>query len=428
MKTHRRFCIAFLGFGLPFAVWNSGCSRSEPAAREPVRPVKTLVVAAGDENQERTFPGKVEAAKKAELAFQVSGLLTQLPVREGQEVEKGDLIAQLRQDDFQARLETVQGQLDQARATLRALQAGERPEQVLRLEANLRAADARLANAQIEFDRATRLLRANALSRSDYDRAETDYRVAQEEREAARQSLEKGSIAREEDVDAQEAVVRGLEAQVVEANLQLEDSTLTAPFKGVVAQRFVEANQNVQAKQPIVQFQDANEIDVAVDVPESLMATLRRADIVQIVAEFTGVPGLQFPLELREIGQTADPTTQTFLVRGAMLSPPDINLLPGMTARVTLTYRRALVLGDRILVPISAVFKDDEGRQIVWIVKDDNTVTALPVTLGEAAGSQIEIVSGLEPGVRIAAAGASILREGMTVRDLADDLGGGVQP
>jgi multidrug efflux pump subunit AcrA (membrane-fusion protein) len=79
-----------------------------------------MVVTAGGESHVRTFPGKVEASKRVELAFQVPGLLVKLPVKEGQRVAKGDVIAQLRQDEFQARLKAVQGQLDQARAALRA--------------------------------------------------------------------------------------------------------------------------------------------------------------------------------------------------------------------------------------------------------------------------------------------------------------------
>src|SRR5215813_10180816 len=73
----------------------AGCA-PEPAPRSAViRPVKTLVVAAGGEPHVRTFPGQVLASRKAELAFQVSGLLVELPVREGQTVGEGELIAQL---------------------------------------------------------------------------------------------------------------------------------------------------------------------------------------------------------------------------------------------------------------------------------------------------------------------------------------------
>src|SRR5262245_19021812 len=86
---------------LPLA---GGCSSQVSDAPEVARPVKTVLVTPGGETHVRIFPGKVEAAKQAELAFQVSGLIVKLPVKEGQKVKKGDLIAQLREDEFRARL------------------------------------------------------------------------------------------------------------------------------------------------------------------------------------------------------------------------------------------------------------------------------------------------------------------------------------
>jgi RND family efflux transporter MFP subunit len=373
----------------------------------------------------RSFPGKVEASKKVELAFHVPGVLVKLAVKEGQKVAKGKVIAQLRQKEFKAQLKALQGQLDRARAALRALQAGERPEQRRRLESQVRAAEAELANARAEFERSARLVRTRAVSRAEHERHKTAYRVAQEEYEAARQMLEKGTVARTEDIEAKEAEVRGLEGRVVEAKVQLEDSTLHAPYDGVIARRFVEPNQRVRAKEPIVKFQDVDEIDIVVDVPEALMtADLRSADIVQMRAEFSGAPGLEFPVHIKEIAQRADPVTQTFKVRVAMKAPAEVQLLPGMTSTVTTTYRRARILGNPILVPISAVTKDPGGEQVAWVIGPGQTVKRRPVKLGEATGGQIEIAKGLRPGDRIAVAGVTNLREGMKVRDLGDALGG----
>ena len=422
-------CQCSLGRGLPTSLiiilLATGCSSKAPPA-SVARPVKTMVVAAGGEARVRSFPGKVEASKRVELAFQVSGLLDKLEFKEGMEVAKGDLIAQLRQDEFQARLKSSQGQLDQARAALRALKAGDRPEQRLRLEAQVRAAEAKLSNARTEFNRAERLLASNAISKANYERAVTAYKVAQEDHKSAVQLLEKGTIGREEDIEAREAEVRGLEGRVVEAKVQLDDSTLRAPYDGKIAKRFVEPNQNIRAQEPVVKFQNVDEIEVVVDVPETVMAAdLRSADIVKLLAEFSGAPGLQFPVHIKEVAQRADPVTQTFRVRVGMKAPTDVKLLPGMTATVTLTYRRAGILGDRIQVPISAVFKDATGDQVAWVIGPEQTVTARKVKLGEASGGRIEILEGLQPGDRIAVAGVTFLREGMKVRDLGDALGGG---
>ncbi|MGE3240885.1 MAG: HlyD family secretion protein, partial [Pirellulales bacterium] len=192
-----------------------GCTPQSPPSSNAVRPVKTMVVTAGGDERVRSFPGTVEASRRVELAFQVPGLLTELPVKEGQKVAKGDLIARLRQDEFQARLTQLQGQLDRARATLAALQAGERPEERLRRESQVRAANARLANARAELDRAKRLVDTRVIPRAEFEQIETAYRVAQEEHQAAIQLAEKGTVGREEEIMAQEAEVRGLEGRVV---------------------------------------------------------------------------------------------------------------------------------------------------------------------------------------------------------------------
>src|SRR5262245_46115954 len=403
-----------------------GCSTSAPPPADVVRPVKTMIVTPGDETRTRLFPGTVEASKRVELAFQVPGLLVKLPVKEGQKVEKDEVIGQLRQDEFKARLTALQGQLDQARAALAASMAGERPEERLRRESQVRAAEARLANARAVSERSKNLLARGGASRQQVEADEAAYRVAEEDLQAARQLLEKGEIGREEDIQSREAEVRGLEGRVVEANIQLRDTTLRAPYSGVVAQRFVEEGQNLQAKAPVVRLQDVDEVEIVVDVPETVMsAEIQVADIVSMVAELSGAPGVQFPVKIREIAQVADPTTQTFKVRATMQAPQGIRVLPGMTATATVTYRRAQVLGNRILVPINAVFKDASGEQIVWVLGGDSSVSRRSVKLGEPTGGRIEIVEGLQPGERIAVAGVTHLREGMKVRDLGDALGGG---
>ena len=94
-------------FALSLLLFAAGCSRPTSPPPEVARPVKTMIVTAGGEAHVRSFPGQVEASKMVELAFRVPGLLVKLPVKEGQRVAKGEVIAQLRQDEFQARLKAL---------------------------------------------------------------------------------------------------------------------------------------------------------------------------------------------------------------------------------------------------------------------------------------------------------------------------------
>src|SRR5579871_1947920 len=379
--------------GLPVAVLMTcivvGCSSHQGPASEEPRPVKTVILTAGGKPSVRSFPGRVEASKMADLAFQVSGVLVSLPFREGERVSRGTVIGQLRQDEFQARLQTVQATLDQARA-------------------QLGAADSRLTNTKAESVRYGRLVDSTAVSRSDYDSAQTAYRAAQE------------------DYNAQQASIRGLEGRVAEAKLQLGDSTLRAPYDGVVAQRLVDVGQNIVANNPVIRFQNVSDIDIVVDVPEAYVSSdIRSSNIQQSVAELSTAPGRQFPVHVKEVAQIADPKTQIFEVRFAMKAPPGITALPGMTASVTITTRGSRTPGNLLLVPVSAISKQDTGEQVVWVLGADQTVHRRPVKMGAPTGDRIEISGGVQPGDRIVVAGASFLREGMKVRDLGDALGGG---
>jgi membrane fusion protein, multidrug efflux system len=366
-----------------------GCSSQSSAPSEPIRPVKTMLVSDGANTNVRSFSGRVEASRSVDLAFQVPGLLVKLPVREGERISRGALIAQLRQDDFQARQKTVQSQLDQARA-------------------QLRASEPRLANAQTEFERYTRLVQTSAVSRADYEGAETAYHVAQE------------------DQKVQQAAVRGLEARLAEVNLQVGDSTLRAPYDGVIAQRLVDEGQNIVPNSPVVRFQNVNDIDIVADVPEGFIAAdIRSSSIQQSIAELSTAPGRQFPVHIKEVSQIADPKTQIFEVRFAMKAPPGVTALPGMTATVTITTRGIRTPGNMLFVPVSAVSSQEAGEQVVWVLGSDQTVHRRPVKMGAPSGDRIEIVGGVQPGDRIVVAGAPFLREGMKVRDLGDALGGG---
>lgn len=421
MQSH--FCRSLFA-GLFALACSLGCGSGKAPEVDVVRPVKTIMVGEGESVRQRSFPGTVEASRRVELAFRVPGLLVELPVKEGDKVAQGDLIARLRQDEFAARLTTLMAELDTARAALRALRAGERPEEIRRREAEVRAAALRLANTRSEYERGVNLAQRSAISQQDLERLRTVNKVAQEEYAAARESLDKGAIGREEDIEAMEAQVRGLEGRVVEAQVQLSDSTLLAPYDGVIAQRFVDKEQNIAAGDRVVQFQDAEEIDIAVDVPENVMVVdIQRADILQMTATLSAAPGIAFPVRMREIAQVADPVTQTFNVRVAMEAPDDLRVLPGMTASVNVSYRRARVLEERVMIPIEAVAQTSSGEQVVWVLGEKSTVSPRPVKLGAASGSRVEIVEGLEPGDRIVVAGVRFLRDEMQVRDLGDALG-----
>ena len=138
-----------------------------PDKPPPVRPAKTSVVQSAGNSMARSFTGSVLAQDQVELAFRVAGPLIKLPVRAGDEVKAGDLIAQIDPRDFRSREARIQGSLDQSRAQLAAMKAGARDEDIRILENKVAAAQSTFDNSEVEMQRYKKLWEGGTVSKSE---------------------------------------------------------------------------------------------------------------------------------------------------------------------------------------------------------------------------------------------------------------------
>ena len=235
-----------------------------------VRPVKTMVVAAGERRASASFPGKVEASRRVELAFQVPGLLVKLPVKEGQRVAKGEVIAQLGQDEFQARLHFAAGPARSGRAALvGACVPANGPRNGCGANRKCGRPRPGWPTRKTELDRATRLVQNRTIPRAEFELIETALPRGRR-RHAGRDAngRERHDRPRGRHLRQRGAKSAGSKAASSKPTSTCRTRRSRAPYDGVIAERFVEEGQNVRAKQPIVRFQDVDEIEIVVDVPE----------------------------------------------------------------------------------------------------------------------------------------------------------------
>jgi multidrug efflux system membrane fusion protein len=350
----------------------SACGQSEEPAKtvETIRPVKLMKVGGSLAGKTRKLPGTVRAADRVDLAFQVPGTLVELPVKEGQTVKKGTLVARIDPRDYETNLRNAEGVLAKAEAGL-AYTIAEYKRYV-----NVKETDAgAVSDSMVELKRA-----AEKVARADLQSAK---------------------------------------ATVAAAKDQLEYTRLKAPFDGVIAQKHVDNYQEVQAKQAVLSLQNVTDVEVIIDVPELMIAPIRKT-LPRFYAEFTADPNRRFELRIKEFATQADPVTQTYRVVLAMPAPSGIRILPGMTVNVAIEFTEEAEAGAEILIPAIAVFADDTGHSQVWVI-DPQTMKAQrrEVTTGDLSGSDsIRIVSGLNADETIAISGVSTLSEGQTVRAL----------
>jgi RND family efflux transporter MFP subunit len=335
----------------------AGCEQEPPPPPQAVRPVKILSVGDTEGTRVRDYPGTIRAAQTAEMAFEVPGRITEFLVKEGDQIAQGAVLAKLDPRDYVA----------------------ERNKQ----QANLRKAQADLTRSQNIFKE------------------------------------DPGAISKEK-IDADKRALGVAEANVAQADKAVEDTALVAPFSGLMARKLVEDFQNVKAKQPVLILQDLSHLEIEISVPERDMTRRQKLPSPDALTErikprvvISSVPDREFPARVKEMATTADPTTRTFQVKLTFERPDDVNVLPGMTARVIVEPAGGAVL----LLPSHATRADADGKPYVWVVDPATmTVSRRPVELGNLTGGSVEIVSGLEKGEQVAISGVKQLVQGMEVR------------
>jgi RND family efflux transporter MFP subunit len=253
-------------------------------------------------------------------------------------------------------------------------------------EIALDSATAQYEQAQADFDRTAALYERDAVSKAQLDQA----RAARDMAAAARD----------------------------DAAANLGDTRLAAPFAGLVGEIFVENFQDVGPSEKILSLIAVDEVDIEVDLPESIVARLRQGESEKrITARFESAPGREFDLVVSELATQANSRTQTYRATFRMQQPEGVNILPGMTANVFGRNEDASGVGIAPVVPAAAVVAGPDGGSHVWVVDTSAmTVHRRAVATGSLSGEDgIEITEGLEPGETIAISAVARLSEGMQV-------------
>lgn len=348
------------------------CAKKEDkeAEAQVVRPIKLMTVGSALTRQKRKLPGTVRATDRVDLAFQVSGPLIELPVKEGQQVKKGDLLTKIVPQDYETRLRNAKGAAAKAKAAVEYAVAE------YKRYLNVKATDAGAVSDSIVALKYT----AQNVARADLQSAE---------------------------------------AALAAARDQLNYTRLRAPFTGVIARKYVDNYQEVTVKEPILSLQNMTDVEVLIDVPESMMMPIRKTK-PRIFADFAANPSRRFELKIKEFALLADKLTQTYQVVLVMPAPTGIRILPGMTATVTIEFASMPVNENSSIVPAIAVWADNSGLPMAWVVNTKTmAVHRRAVTTGDLTGADsIKVTKGLSPKEVIAISGVSKLQEGQVVRKL----------
>lgn len=339
----------------------SSCHRSE-SKKETVRTVRAITVHDDRSAQQRTFGGLAKAGVESRLSFRIAGSLDAIPVKVGDVVKAGEVIAQLDPHDFELQVEEA--------------------------EASLLRAQAQEHQAVAQYNRISDLYETESSSRSELD--------------AARAQAVSGKAA-------SDAIQKKLEL----ARLQLSYASLRAPQNGEIATVDVEVNENVAAGQPVIRLHSGDTIDVVVSIPEKLISRVHEGDVVNV--RFDAKPNVIFPAAVTEVSISRQIAPAYPVTVQLLRQAPDIR--SGMSAEVQFNFADDVAKASIVIPPI-AVF-EQQGQEYVYVVtgasSDVGQVQRRAVRVHGLNNEGVRIAEGLQDGDVVVTAGSRFLTEGQKV-------------
>jgi membrane fusion protein (multidrug efflux system) len=374
---NRRFALGIAALAAFLAA--AGCSSSEKAkaapAGKPAVSVDAANAATGDVTEGIEVVGTLSAKYQAEIKSEYGGVVARVYVNDWAQVRKGDPLL---------KVDTREGEvlLLKAKAALEMAKAGQ-------LEA-----EAAVARADREYDRAIKLQESGLLTRQGMDDTRT-----QKEAAAAR-------------IAAAKAQVTAAGEDVAHATTRLSKAVIRSPFDGTVAERLVNAGDLVGEMQKVVfRLVDNRLLELTVSVPSTEMAALRVGQPVRFSSD--AFPGREFDGKVAHINPSVSPGDRSVRVIAEVPNVPEV--LKG-----GLFVKGRIVTGGRkgvVQVPRTALLSwNVAARKGEVFVVDNNVARRRGVTTGAVQGDRVEIPSGLRPGEAVVTRGAFLLSDGDAVK------------
>lgn len=308
--------------------------------------------------------GNVEASSSVDVRSQVSGELLTVGFTEGQEVTAGQVLFRINPRQFEVTLQQAEAQLSRTMAQRKGMAA--------------------------QAQRAQDLLQRGLLSRSEYEPLMTQLAVYDASIEADR-------------------------AQVENARLQLQYTTIAAPVSGRTGALLVHPGSLVRANDPtpLVVINQVSPAFVSFAVPARLLPQLRRdhsQGALRVLAAPAGSRDVSVAGSLSFIDNAVDPATDTIRLK-ATFSNRDRSLWAGAFVDVTLLLS---IDAQATVVPNAAVQVGQQG-QYVYVVKADETVELRPITVGWTSGDDVVVQQGVTSGETVVTDGQLRLTPGARV-------------
>lgn len=342
--------------------------------------------------------GKIYPVEEVKISSDVSGEIIELNVKEGDMVQKGQLLARIQAESYLAYVEQSEANLNNAKAN------------TANLESRLKQLEAQLNNAQSNYNRVKGLYDKKIMSKSDFEQAETSFKAAKAEYEAGKDAIK-----------ASNYTSKSVAASIKDAKNNLNKTAIYAPMSGIVSLLNVKKGEKVvgtlqMTGTEMMRIADFGQMEVRVDVSESEIIKVKVGDTADV--EIDAYLGRNFIGIVSEVANTSKGASGSVLTSDQstnfvvkiiidknsyqdLLTENSKPFLPGMSATVEIRTKRK----DGVLaVPIQSVVAKDtiiNGRTItqeIVFVMENGLAKQKIVKTGIQNDTYIEILEGLSVG------------------------------
>ena len=356
IKRNINFIVGFLFLAAAVALWAKSPNIANPPKADSVSRVALDRVQAENPRQGARFAGVTQAKNRAVLSFAVPARVAERPVTSGSHVAKGAVLARLDDGEFRNAVDLAQAAAAQLKAQWE--QAGRDRRRIAKLTAS----------------RVTTV--------SDLEKATT----------------------REKSL---EASLEAATAKLKEAQRLLKETVLKAPFSGTVTGLSIQPGEWAVPGQPAIELTGDGDMELVVEVPESVVTRLSVGQPVQVVLPFAD--NRTIPGRISTVARAAISAGRLFPVK------VDLTAAPGLSAGLTAQLLVELAAENKMTVPLSAVVNPGASQPFVFIY-DQGRVVRRPVTLGSIVGDRIVVQGALAKGDRVVVSGQSQLADGDQVK------------
>ena len=375
---------------------------------EIIIPVRTALVEKGEVNSFLKVTGVVEANETVRVTSEIMGQAKEVKVKDGEEVNRGDILIALGDEQIKIQVAQAQATLDSVQASSNKIKSGARPQEIKQAESALLQTKMNRDSVEENYLRMKKLFTEKAISEQQYEQAKNQYEIADVQYQSAQESYElviEG--AAEEDIKSVEAQVRQAKAALDMARYQLKNTQITAPISGKVTSISVSSGEMISPSIPLLSIIDVSRIFVKVGISEKDISKIKEGQKVSL--EIDAFPEEKFRGEVVSKGVAVDQISKALEVKIEILQP-ETDIPIGVFARGDILVKTNQ---DALIIPSGALTRKKDGIYVYVI--EEGIARQKEVVLGIIQDERVEILKGLSEKEEIVVLGNQELQDGLKV-------------